>query len=183
MKFYSTIEDVDRLFRCYNVDINKWHLKNHHIPPYSKFFSYIKTSPVLLESKRKNLGEVAFFGSHIPGRSPHLWWLGKSLSFPNFQSLTISQLLMGPKPQLWLDFWMFFSWGGEVFFWTGFFLLSNVVLFFFLTHWFESMAITVMIIHFLTVPAKMSDLKGILGSYDFFLSFHCVLFFEDIPEV
>ena len=176
MKFYSTIEDVDRLFRCYNVDMNKWHLKNQHIPPYSIFFSYIKTSPVLLESKWKNLGEVAFFGSHIPGRSPHLWWLGKSLSFPNFQSLTISQLLMGPKPQHFWRFFFFFLGGGgftgklqtgNLIFWSGFFFLLSKCcsLDFFLTHWFESMAITVMIIHFLTVPLKMSDLKGILGSY------------------
>ena len=133
MKFYSTIEDVDRLFRCYNVDMNKWHLKNHHIPPYSIFFFLYQNLTSFAWIKMENLGEVAFFGSRLwgPRKVPHLWWLGKSLSFPNFQSLTISQLLMGPKPQLlggFLEVFFFLGGGGGGsqgsnrgiwFFWSG----------------------------------------------------------------
>ena len=193
---YSTIEDVDRLFRCYNVDMNKWHLQKS---PYSSIFNLFfllvsQTSPCCMNQKNENLGEVACLGPAC-GEGPisMVWSMGKFLSFPNFQSLTISQLLMGPKPQqLGGFFFGGFCCGGSRgncnpgiwFFWSGFFFVAFKCcsLVFFLTHWFESMATTVMIIHFLTVPAKISDLKGILGSYVFFPSFHCVLFSNTFPK-
>ena len=99
--------------------------KNHliflHIQsgfPISKpyhFESKLKTLEKFPEKKIQKLWvPMVILGSHLSGSLrgfPHLWYdpLGESLhwlSFPNFQSLTISQLLMGPKPQSnWLIIW------------------------------------------------------------------------------
>ena len=133
----------------------------------------------------QNLTSFAWIKMEKPWRSsifwvPHPRKVPTSMvvgEIPELPELPISHNLTaldGSKTSAFLEVFFFGGGGftgklqtGNLIFWSGFFFLLSKCcsLDFFLTHWFESMAITVMIIHFLTVPLKMSDLKGILGSY------------------